>query len=135
MRAKIIFFLLGAAVATLSYIAGENLNANEQATKVGWLHVSEGIIVGNNRLEGGKRVLILPDRILVSGDNDVMNLIASDRVSIENTEKTVKCMIGIGGENSVAVFGNEAKKHYVGIQLEPAPQVVINKSGQVNRIQ
>ena len=71
---------------------------------------------------------ILPDRILITGDNDVVNLIASDRVSIENTDKTVKCMMGIGGENAVAMFGNDSKKHYVGIQLEPDPQVVINKA-------
>ena len=134
MRAKIIFFVLGAAVATLSYMAGENLNANQQSTKADWLHISKGIIVGNTALEGGKSTFILPDRILITGDNDVVNLIASDRVSIENTDKTVKCMMGIGGENAVAMFGNDSKKHYVGIQLEPDPQVVINKAGQVNRI-
>ena len=131
MRTKILFFLLGAVVATLAYMVG-SINANDQATKVDWLHVSEGIIIGNNKLEVGSRVMIVPDRILVAGKNNTTTLITQDRVSIEGKE--VKSLIGVGKENAVLLLSHDGKKQHVGVQLKPEPQVVINNAGQVKRM-
>lgn len=46
MRTKILFFLLGAGVATLAYIAGHTTNAAEQVTEIEYLRVTKGILIG-----------------------------------------------------------------------------------------
>ena len=135
MRTKFLFFLFGAIVATCAYMAGNynNLNAADKATKVDWLHVSEGVIVGENAIRAGNSVMILPDRILISAkDSTATTLITNDRVNIKN--KKVESLTGIGEEDAVILFSHKGKKHHIGIQLKPTPQLVINTAGRVKRI-
>ena len=103
----------------------------------GWLQV-DGIIVGSNALDNDDpRILILPDRILLSGadgnqETTTTNLITADRMDITNPN--VQAMIGIGEKTAVAVFHNKARKEAVGIQLTPTPRLVINSGGQVRTV-
>ena len=133
---KIVYFLLGALVASIGYGIGmfqRPLTAADQTTKIDWLHVSEGIIVGENKLVEGNRVMVLPDRIVVSGKNQTTTaLIACDRISIKNKE--VESMVGIGEDNAVCLLSHHGKNQHVGIQLKPAAQLVVNDAGKVRRI-
>ena len=112
MKVKMLYFLLGAVVATLAYIAGNsNLTAENTITKVEYLRVTKAILVGEANAE--TKTAIGPGVISVAkGDKIKGALLVNEKgVPILATEVPGKLMIiGIGDDGKpVAYFKDGAQ--------------------------
>ena len=128
MRDKIVFFVLGAILATIAYLIGdlETLTAEDEFLELGnlrvdRLHVKDVIIVGDR---GEKFIMIMAnneyaqidlhgggysDDFLKVGDKPVLSLISHDTGALVRAQSQYKraeavSMLGVGNMNGKKYF-------------------------------